>query len=416
MELIARIAPTCPATLLGDPGRFRQILLNLVGNAVKFTDQGEVCVSIEAITLGRDEVLLRCAINDTGIGIDAEAQKRIFDSFSQGDNSTSRLYGGTGLGLAIVRQLVALMGGQASVASRPGQGASFRFSLRLRRPAQIPPSSERHLAGGGEVLIWDEHRGTRELLAAELTRLGLAPVPVASTSALRQFTAEPAAKSPFRFALINISLLEENPAALAELRRLPLFTATRVILLVPPSLPQEAGRSHGRPTGDGVLFKPIRLSLLPQVLHGVEQEQAALPTADNALVPALQAEPPQDARRPWKILVAEDNPTSQRLIGLILEPCYRVDMVDNGQDVLARTGSGRYDLILMDCQMPGMDGFAATRALRERNDPTPIVALTAHAQKEDAERCLAQGMNDYLSKPFKQQQLLDLVAKWLPGK
>jgi signal transduction histidine kinase/CheY-like chemotaxis protein len=415
VELIGRVDPDCPAILIGDPGRFRQILLNLVGNAVKFTDQGEVSVAITATGYGGGQVELQCSVSDTGIGIDAAAQKRIFESFSQGDNSTSRLYGGTGLGLAIVRQLVVLMGGKTAVASTPGQGSRFSFSVCLDLAGQPPPPAGSPFPGGGRVLVWDDHRGTRELLAAELARLGLQPVLVASGSQVSRLLADNGAGTGFRFGLLDMTLPAPEASLLVELRRSPQLAGCRQILLIPHSHPADPGRSGAAANSDGFLFKPLRMSLLRQVLLGAEQNSGATGTAGTTPSAIVLPGREDGARKLSRILVAEDNPTTQRLIGLILEPSYQLELVGSGQDVLTRTGEQRFDLILMDCQMPGMDGFTATRELRQRNDRTPIIALTAHAQPEDAERCLAQGMNDYLSKPFKQQQLLDLVAKWLPS-
>ena len=415
VELIGRVDPGCPAVLIGDPGRFRQILLNLVGNAVKFTDQGEVSVAITATGYGGGQVELQCSVSDTGIGIDPAAQKRVFESFSQGDNSTSRLYGGTGLGLAIVRQLVVLMGGKTAVVSTPGQGSRFSFSACFDFAGQPPPPPVSPFPGGGRVLVWDNHPGTRELLAAELARLGLQPVLAASGSEASRRLADTCAGTGFRFGLLDMTLPAAEASLLDELRRSPQLAGCRQILLIPHSHPADPGQGGAAANSDGFLFKPLRMSLLRHVLLGAEQNPGAAGTA--GATPSAIALPGREdnARKLGRILVAEDNPTTQRLIGLILEPSYQLELVGNGQDVLARTGEQCFDLILMDCQMPGMDGFTATRELRQRNDRTPIIALTAHAQPEDAERCLAQGMNDYLSKPFKQQQLLDLVAKWLPS-
>jgi signal transduction histidine kinase/CheY-like chemotaxis protein len=414
VELIGRVDPGCPAVLIGDPGRFRQILLNLVGNAVKFTNQGEVSVTVTARGYGEGQVELQCSVSDTGIGIDPAGQKRIFESFSQGDNSTSRLYGGTGLGLAIVRQLVVLMGGKTAVASTRGQGSRFSFSVCLDPAGQPPPSPGAPFPGGGRVLIWDDHTGTRELLAAELAGLGLQPVLAASGSEVSRLLADNGAGTGFRFALLDLTLPAPEASILDEMRRSPRLAGCRQILLLPHSHPADPGRGAAAHS-DGFLFKPLRMSLLRQVLLGAEQNPDAAGLAGATPAAIFLPGGEDGARALGRILVAEDNPTTQRLIGLILEPSYLLTMVGSGQDVLVRAGEESFDLILMDCQMPGMDGFTATRELRQRNDRTPIIALTAHAQPEDAERCLAQGMNDYLSKPFKQQQLLDLVAKWLPS-
>ncbi|AMV71668.1 ATP-binding protein [Desulfuromonas carbonis] len=406
VELFGRVDTACPATLIGDPGRIRQILLNLVGNAVKFTERGEVGLQFATSPLAAGGVLVRCTVKDTGIGIEPAALQRLFESFSQGDNSTSRLYGGTGLGLAIVRQLVTMMGGQTEVTSTFNQGSSFSFSIpfRLPEPAPLPAG---HSEEFGTVLVWDDHTGTRELLSEELTRLGLTVVAVGHADEVDRLLTEAAGRPPFRFALLDALLLEPNSRTLDELRLSPLFTGTREILLVPHAYP--AGTRGPDLAGrDDLLFKPLRMSILPQLLLPPTQlEESKEPTARDTRGEAGTAR-----QKPGRILVAEDNPTTQRLIGLILAG-YTLEMVASGHEAVACSEAGSYDLILMDCQMPGMDGFTATRAIRDRGDSTPIVALTAHAQAEDAERCRAEGMDDYLSKPFKQQQLLDMVEKWL---
>ena len=415
VELIGRIGPEAPEFLRGDSGRLRQIFLNLVGNAVKFTDQGEVSIDIGTTLLEGGGVHLHCAVSDTGIGIDPVAQQRIFESFSQGDNSTSRLYGGTGLGLAIVRQLVALMGGKANVTSTPGEGSCFSFSAFFELPTEPPRQAEQLFSDGGRVLVWDDHAGTRELLAGELARLGLEPVTTASGSTARQLLDAAQESNRFRFVLFDLTLPEKELRLLEGLRRSPLTEGCGQILLLPHSHPLlAAGHS---PVGGTVVYlhKPLRLSLLSQVLRSAEARRIASTDSASLEIPSASVSEIRELAPKGRILVAEDNLTTQRLIGLILGPNYSLEMVGSGVEVLERTNQARYDLILMDCQMPGMDGFSATRELRERDDPTPIVALTAHAQAEDATRCLAEGMNDYLSKPFKQQQLLDMVSKWLRG-
>ena len=408
VELFGRVDAACPATLIGDPGRVRQILLNLVGNAVKFTERGEISLRFATRPLAAGGVLVRCTVSDTGIGIEPAAQQRLFESFSQGDNSTSRFYGGTGLGLAIVRQLVTMMGGQTEVTSTFNQGSSFSFSIPFSLPDSSPTLLPGHPEEIGTVLVWDDHAGTRELLSEELSRIGLTVEPVGHADEVGRLLAEATERPPFRFALLDAQLLAPNSRLLDELRLSPLFTGTREILLVPHSFPSGtpgldlAGRND-------LLFKPLRVSLLPQLLFPPApaeqirgQAKARDTRSETGTVPEKQG----------RILIAEDNPTTQRLIGLILIG-YALEMVANGHDAVAYCEKESYDLILMDCQMPGMDGFAATRALRARGDRTPIVALTAHAQSEDAGRCRAEGMDDYLSKPFKQQQLLDMVAKWV---
>jgi signal transduction histidine kinase/CheY-like chemotaxis protein len=414
VELIGSLDPDCPKTMLGDPGRFRQILLNLIGNAVKFTDRGEVSVAIKAQGHANGEVLLQCTVSDTGIGIDPAAQNRIFESFSQGDNSTSRLYGGTGLGLAIVRQLVALMGGQASVTSVPNQGSRFNFTACFQLPEESAPATQQpHRFEGGRVLVWDDHAGTRKLLAGELGRLGLNPVAVATGDEVGCLLANTPGANPFQFALLDLTLSARDANILAKLRRSPLLAGARQILLLPPASPAGLGHADTPPEGTGILFKPLRMSMLPKTLHDAEKAPGDSGSGPDDCLPDPFSAPRSPLTKRARILVAEDNLTTQRLIGLILESRYLLEVVGNGQDALSRAGADHFDLILMDCQMPGMDGFATTRALRERNDRTPIIALTAHAQPEDVERCLSQGMDDYLSKPFKQKQLLDMVDKWL---
>ena len=414
LELVGHIASDCPSALIGDPTRLRQILLNLVGNALKFTERGEIVVRIGALKRSAERVVLDCSVRDTGIGIDPQAQQRIFDSFAQADNSTSRIYGGTGLGLAIVKRLVALMEGEVWVSSSPGEGSRFGFCLPLLcQPGAAPLPADPNLSGR-RILVWDDHGPTLEMLTDHLGALGMEVAGVTDSRQARRLLEEEPSAAPFAFALIDTTLEEHEREVLSDLAATAALAGTHCLYLLPHGTAaiEDSGRVWGE---SDILFKPLRSSQLAAALVTVlpGPEAGGYPLDGQPLPPPspAQDQPPATFSR---ILVAEDNPTTQRLIQLILgSGGYQVEMAVNGAEVVERVGRENYDLILMDCQMPLVDGFSATRTLRARGDRVPVIALTAHAQKEDAERCLAAGMDDYLSKPFRQQQLLEVVEKWL---
>lgn len=400
LELVCEVEPDCRRQLLGDPGRLRQVLLNLLGNAVKFTPAGLVALRVR-LQEGSDRWLrLVFEVSDTGIGIEDEVQAKIFESFCQADDSTTRHFGGSGLGLTIVRDLVEIMGGDLTLESTPGRGSRFSFSLEFPLAAVDFPEMTEPALVGQSVLLLEQDATSRQLLAAELQRLRLRVTAVASPGEIAS------AGEGYDFLLLDSRLDREEVARLVA-RLAPGGVRPAVVLL---------GRVQDGFSGLCVLRKPVRISLLAQALVQAQceaQSQGPEPASVPAPLPSKSTEPAPRPGGAGQILLAEDNPTTQRLIQIILESSgYEVVIVGNGEEAVGALAGGNFDLVLMDCQMPGMDGLEATRLLRAAGSKLPIVALTAFARQEDADRCFAAGMNDYLRKPFKRSELLAMVEKW----
>ncbi|BCR06836.1 hypothetical protein DESUT3_39050 [Desulfuromonas versatilis] len=404
LELVGDLDPGAPEVLRGDPGRLRQVLLNLIGNAVKFTEQGEVVIRVRLAEETGPQVQMRFEVQDTGIGVAPPEQGRIFESFYQADDSSSRRFGGTGLGLAIVRQLVALMGGQLGLESGVGQGSTFWISLPFEKagerpapPAPLPPGTR-----GLGVLIAAPSQALCDMLGSWLEALGLRPVAATDADQALKVLDE---------ATPSLMILDEALAGdrVAELWAAAAQSGAKLLWLRSP-LPGRVWGESGRPEGPGLRKPPRPAQLLEKV--------AALLAGFEGREPAPGAGRPSPVPTPAhrNVLLVEDNPTAQRLVQIILESRgYRVQVVGEGRTALAAVARGDFQLVLMDCQMPVMDGYETTRELRRAGCRLPILALTARAQKDDPERCRAAGMDDYLRKPFKQQQLLTMVEKWLEG-
>jgi PAS domain S-box-containing protein len=401
-----------PSHLRGDPGRLRQVLTNLVGNAVKFTHHGEVLVRVALAELGADTVTLRVDVSDTGIGIPAEVQGRLFQPFTQADGSTTRLYGGSGLGLAICRQLVTLMGGAISVQSAPGQGATFSFSVPLR-PAALPPPTRHRDLSGARVLIVDDSPASRALLSHLVGSWGMLAVAAADgAAALSALRGAAADGRPFDAAIIDVVMPGQDGLDLARAIAADRSIAQLPIIMVTAFSMRGYGRLVQVSGAAGFLTKPIRGSQLFDTL-------ATMLTPGDPATPWPSRRPPLTApQRSGRILIVEDNAVNQRVATRTLERLgYRADVAANGREALAATAQIAYDLVLMDCHMPEMDGFSATAALRAREGErrhTPIIALTANALAGERERCLAAGMDDYLTKPLTRDGLAAALDRWLP--
>ncbi len=399
LELVCEVEPVCRRQFVGDPGRLRQVLLNLVGNAVKFTHAGLVCLRVAEEKDGAGGTTrLLFEVSDTGIGIPAEKQQQIFESFCQADGSTTRHFGGSGLGLTIVRDLVAMMGGELGLVSAPGRGSTFSFTLALADPPGVSiPVGAAVLAGAAALLVEPRER-TRHLLAAELRRLGLEVTAVASPLGIR-----PEARCKFALLLLDAGLPGEDRRRLVQ--SLGGGEPAGVLLL---------GRPFEEADEVPSLRRPVRVSLLPEALVQCRQTGPSQGTTSGVPETADTGRGAHaSAKAVGRILLAEDNPTTQRLIQIILQSSgYEVMLVGDGREALAALAAHPFDLVLMDCQMPGMDGLEATRTLRAEGYLGPILALTAFARQEDADRCFAAGMNDYLRKPFKRSELLGLLNKW----
>jgi PAS domain S-box-containing protein len=403
IELAGDAATAVPGFARGDPGRIRQVLSNLIGNAIKFTARGEVVVDVDAVEEDAASLLLRFTVRDSGIGIDTEAQQRIFDPFVQADGSTTRRYGGTGLGLTISRQLVAMMAGSIGVTSQRGQGSSFWFTARVGRSAQSGATAA--LLAGRRVLVVDDSATNLEILEHQLAAAGMRACGATDArEALRQLAAAPL---PFDVAILDVHMPGLDGLALAErIRSDTRFDALRIVMLssIGRDLPRE--RLQELDIG-GWLTKPVGAAALRRVLEQA-LGGAAPPSGLGALDEVFEG----------RVLLAEDNEVN-RMVGISMLESFglEVDVARDGREALALSGRRHYDLLLMDCQMPEMDGFAATAAIRARDgnaERCVIVAVTAHAMEGDRERCFAQGMDDYLAKPFLRGELARMLQRWLP--
>jgi PAS domain S-box-containing protein len=425
LELVARIADDVPLALRGDPGRIKQIVTNLVGNAVKFTDAGEVTLGVEVAERSTDFALLQVTVRDTGIGIPADKLDAVFDKFTQADGSTTRRYGGTGLGLAIARQLAELMGGHVGVRSEPGLGSEFWFTVRVQvrggGEAVIRPRS---LLREVPVLVVDDNRASAEVLATTLRGWGAIPL-VATTGeeALDILQRDCQSATAVRIALVDLRMPGMDGFALATaVRSAPHLRDVRLVSMHPVSRTGLDAQSQAAGfVAD--LTKPPRRAELAKAL-----DHACATTASTAAVPvAVAAGPaaptivPSLHRRLLRVLVAEDNPVNQRVaIGILRKLGIDPLVVDNGVQALEALERERFDLVFMDVQMPELDGFAATRELRRREVPglnrtVPVVAMTAHAMQGDRDRCLQAGMSDYMSKPVSPQAVAKAVDRWCPA-
>ena len=418
LELACRLSPALPPVMLGDPGRLRQVVLNLVGNAIKFTHRGEVVLDAEVAGQDDDEVRIEFSVSDTGIGVPAEKREQIFAPFTQADTSTTRRFGGSGLGLAISAQLVEMMGGRLSVKSEVGRGSTFSFTARFERlaaPAPLPgprpvPADLSNLP----VLVVDDNDTNRRILCEMLVNWRMRPSASAGAGdALRMLKDAETAGQPFRLLLSDGQMPEMDGFMLAEavksdpsLRHLPM------ILLTSAGRPGDGARCRKLGIA-GFLQKPVKQSDLLDTLSDALAGKP-LPSVAEASVPEVA---PLSPARALRILLAEDNAVNQQVASRILEKRgHAVVVVGNGReavDRLAAGGEAPFDVVLMDVQMPEMDGLDATAAIREREKATeahvPIVAMTAHAMEGDRERCRQAGMDGYVSKPVEAERLVAAV-------
>jgi PAS domain S-box-containing protein len=418
IELVCQVDPAVPAAVRGDPGRFRQVLINLLSNAIKFTSAGEVVARV-AVAADRElDVLLRVEIRDTGIGIAPDARARLFERFSQADSSTTRRFGGTGLGLAICRHLVALMGGEIGVESAEGTGSTFWFTVRLDKGSVLTDGGERPVAlDGVRALIVDDNATNRAFLRVQLGRWRVSSEEAEDGSAaLQRLRAAAATSQPYDVVLLDHQMPGMDGLALARVIKADAALAgSRLILL--SSWSQAGQNAAAREAGIEVrLPKPVRPSRLLDHLLQLVGRAPQVTTAPAVVAPPIPAAVPL---RPGRILVAEDNAVNQRLIERLLAKLgYRADVVGDGREAVTAIASVGYDLVLMDVQMPEMDGLEATQAIRASEAAAgrrriPIIALTANAMQGDEARCQAAGMDAYLSKPVSQSQLLTVLERWL---
>ncbi len=421
-----------PRRLHGDAGRLRQILLNLLANAIKFTERGEVGVAISKLSENLREAILRFEVHDTGIGIPADRLHLLFQPFSQVDASTRRHFGGTGLGLSIARELVERMGGTIAVESTPGAGALFWFTVKLAKQADArKPASERFAAmAGARILVVDDNANNRRILERQLLSWGMRPsVAPGAEEALSMMRAAAAAGEPYPVVLLDVMMPEIDGIELARrIKADPALAAVAVIFV-----------SSAGPSGEfkqllrgldyaGWLMKPVPESSLYDALSRMLEPAAASAAAAQARAPGERSRAGAlklPIGRRLRVLLAEDNPINQKVaVRQVRKLGLDIDAVANGREAVEAVSRLPYDIILMDCQMPEMDGYEATREIRRREQRaggrrTLIVAMTAHALPGDREQCLAAGMDGYVSKPVKlaalEQELATLLAASPPA-
>ena len=433
LELACHVRAEVPPMLLGDAARLRQIIVNLVGNAIKFTDAGEVVVRVEKGESENGAVnddcdtssvpnepaacTLHFAVSDTGIGISSEKQQVIFQPFEQADTSTTRRYGGTGLGLAISTKLVELMGGRIWVESQPGQGSTFHFTAQLQAlPADSKPATEEALINlaGMRVLVVDDNATNRRILLEMLTNWGLKPTVVASgAKAIEAMQEAAGAARPYALVLADAQMPGMDGFEVAERIKLdPASSSATIIMLTSGGRPGDAERSSSAGIA-AYLMKPVKqselLDAIVAAVHDELQEQPAAAVASSTT----------HNYAPLKILLAEDSLVNQKVaMSLLHRWGHHVTLAQNGAEAVAALERERFDLVLMDVQMPEMDGLQATAVIRERERTrggrVPIIAITAHAMTGDRERCLAAGMDSYISKPIRSKQLLEAIQEIMP--
>lgn len=416
LELACHVAPDVPDQLEGDPLRLCQIITNLVGNALKFTEQGEVVVDVAATSRDGNSVALLFTVSDTGIGIPSEKRETIFDAFSQADSSTTRKYGGTGLGLAIARRLVDLMGGQIWVESEMGKGSAFHFTVTLKHnPArhEKPRALPAAVAEGMPVLVVDDNATNRRILEEVLSAWQMRPLAVdGGRKALEALERAAEAGEPFPIALIDVHMPEMDGFDLAEqIRQRPAFGSLQLVMLTSGGQQGDASRRRELQVV-AALTKPVKHADLYRAI----MQALGMPLGNDDLEPTRETESAPSINRGLRILVAEDNLVNQRLAARLLQKRgYDVVLVNNGREALDQLHRGTFDLVFMDVQMPVMDGFEATAAIREREHShgrrLPIIAMTAYAMKGDKDRCLAAGMDGYISKPIRARELYEAIDR-----
>jgi signal transduction histidine kinase/DNA-binding response OmpR family regulator len=421
LELLCEVAPEVPELVRGDSSRLRQVVINLVGNAIKFTNRGEVALRVKSEGREGEDVLLHFTVADTGIGIPQEKRQSIFEPFTQADTSTTRKYGGTGLGLTISTRLVEMMGGRMWVTSEVGRGSEFRFTMRLKvadsKAIEVGAIAPPEVLRGVKVLVVDDNQTNRRILEGMMKRWEMKVTSVeGGEQALSQLTAARKAQEPYGLVLTDMHMPEMDGFALVErIRQRPELSTATILMLTSAGHRGDAARCKEL----GVcayLLKPIRQSELREAIArvlGAKEQKGAIPLVTRYSL--------QDAREPagsLRVLIAEDNLVNQRLVTRMLEKRgHFVVVAGNGREAVEALEKESFDLVLMDLQMPVMDGFEATTAIRkkegDRGIHVPVVALTAHAMKGDREKCLAGGMDGYLTKPIRPHELDELLGNYL---
>jgi two-component system, sensor histidine kinase and response regulator len=430
IEIANSIPSDVPSQLLGDPGRLRQVLVNLIGNAIKFTERGEVVIRVASEMESDDAVILRFSVSDTGIGISAEAQQRLFGAFIQADSSTTRKYGGTGLGLAISKRLVSLMGGDIGVESEPGKGTTFWFTAvftKQKNPAPRIKAAPKDLLNL-RVLVVDDNATNRQILRHQIFSWNMQKGSAASGGEALEVLREAAISGvPFDIALLDMQMPEMDGLALARaIKADPAISRTSLVML--SSLSEAMGQGELKAIGiESYLVKPVKQSRLFECLLEVIGQATNLrdpgPVLDTTSGAPPDVFPPVPALR---ILMAEDNRVNQRVaLAQLHKLGFTAHAVENGLEALEALKKATYDVLLMDCQMPRMDGYEATQAIRREENSEGsaagakprihIIAMTANAMIGDREKCVAAGMDDFITKPVKLADLRKALERWQPS-
>ncbi|NJL43376.1 MAG: response regulator, partial [Pseudanabaena sp. SU_2_4] len=395
-----------------DRNRLRQVITNLMGNAIKFTSRGEVTLRLEVISRSKNADTILFSVIDTGIGISPEQQKKLFMPFSQVDASTTRQYGGTGLGLAICKQIVELMQGEIGIESSVGRGSIFRFAIPFERPRDLLPPQRLSLVGK-RLLVVDDNANSRCAIRQLATSWQMQVDAVANgTEAIAALQSNLAEQRFYDVIAIDLEMPELDGITLGQqIKSIAEFAKLPLILLTTINQMDITRKAMGTYFAE-YAFKPVRLSRLLEAIEkalGISGARSASPqelTVPRVLSPKTTSQ----------ILLAEDNPTNQKVAVKLLEKLgYSVKVAANGQEVLQQLEETPYDLILMDCQMPLLDGYATTQEIRRRQGDrshTVIIAMTANAMKEDRDKCIAAGMDDYVSKPISKDQIQAVLQQW----
>ena len=421
LRLAAVIDPEVPTFLRGDPGRLRQVLVNLAGNAVKFTERGEVV--IRAVLDREDEasVTLRFSVTDTGIGISPEQLERLFRPFTQVDGSTTRKFGGTGLGLAISKQFVEMMGGGIGAESVEGRGSTFWFTAVLRKQPEEAPRFEFQAADikGTRVLVVDDFAANRQLVVALLKAWGCEWAEASDAATARRLLAEASeAGRPFDAAILDMQMPDVDGLTLgAQIKQDCRVAATALIMMTSIGQPGDARQAEDAGFA-AYLTKPVRHQHLRDSL-ALALGRPSAPGARPVLITRHTIAEAQSLRSRTRVLLAEDNVVNQRVaLAMLKRLGFPAVAVKNGKEVLALLEREHFDLVLMDCQMPELDGYEATRAIRTldaKYKDIPVIALTANAMEGDREMCLAAGMNAYIAKPVTAAAIAEVLERWLPS-
>jgi len=427
VEILCRIGDEVPAYVRGDPGRFRQVLLNLMGNAVKFTESGEIELSIDTEEEHDERVKLYVSVRDTGIGIPQDKVDTIFEVFQQADTSTTRNHGGTGLGLTICKQIAQFMGGDVWAESEPGKGSTFYFTAWLKKAEgkQVKRFAPVSLSGK-KALIVDDNKNNLNIVTHIMKSAGMrvAGMRVAGLAAggevLRTVRGAFEGGDPFDVCILDIQMREMRGYDVARQIRNPQSQIPYISLLAYSSCPEGDAKKCLEAGFDGFLPKPVHRRKLLDMMERLVGQKKDDAEEKKPVSIVTQHSIKEEAKHSARILLAEDNAVNQKLAKMVLTKAgYQVEVAKNGQEAVEKytKAPDAFDLIFMDVQMPAMDGIKATKAIRDNGfDKIPIVAMTANAMRGDREKCLEAGMDDYIAKPVKRELVFEMLEKWVFNK